>query len=288
MDSSPDHLNSFLISISIIGLIGNLIVAFVYWQKKDKQTSTFFILILAFIDLSVCCLMIPMTIYIEYIKYETSNLFICKLHFFLLTTTVPSSSLLMTAIAFDRYFCICMANVKIITYPRAKLITLILLTISASLGVLPALIAQIKTIYKNDTISDVEDLNKSNSYYDTNSTNHTEAKQCYVNVEYKLLGVRVLKPFKYSYDFIYLASVVIITTLYILIYTEIYTRRKTKRDRKQKLLFNSYLNSGGLINFENGMDEKGKSCFYRIFCFKCKNKQTLKSNLFQFLKINLF
>ncbi len=269
MESNSDHINAFLISISIVGLIGNLIVAFVYWQKKDKQTSTFFILVLAFIDLTVCCLMVPMIIYIEHIKYETDNLYFCKLYYFLLTTTVPSSSLLMTAIAFDRYFFICMANVKIITYRRAKIISLVLLMVSASLGVIPAVIAQTKIISKTENSHSVstDDSNKTYIYYDSaNATyfNQTETTQCYVNMEYKFFGVPVLKPFKYSYDFIFLAAVVIITSLYILIYKEIYTRRKTKRDHKRKLLFNSYVNSGGLM-FENSAANES-SCFYKILC----------------------
>lgn len=291
MESNSDHINVFLISISIVGLIGNLIVAFVYWQKKDKQTSTFFILVLAFIDLTVCCLMVPMIIYIEHIKYETDNLFLCKLYFFLLTTTVPSSSLLMTAIAFDRYFCICMANVKIITYPRAKVISTVLLMISASLGVIPSVIAHIKIAYKNDNsnLHPTDDLNKTYMYYDTNSTltNLTESKQCTTDMEYKFFGVRVLKPFKYSYDFIFLAAVIIITTLYILIYKEIYTRRKSKRDQKQKLLFNSYVNSGGMM-FENNL-RKEKSCFFKIFCMGRGGKKSANgNNLTLFIRFIVF
>ena len=52
---------SFLIIftlISVIGSIGNLLTAMVYWRKKDKQTSTFFILVLALNDLVVCSLLV--------------------------------------------------------------------------------------------------------------------------------------------------------------------------------------------------------------------------------------
>jgi hypothetical protein len=52
---------SFLIIfsfISVTGSIGNLLTAMVYWRKKDKQTSTFFILVLAISDLVVCSLLV--------------------------------------------------------------------------------------------------------------------------------------------------------------------------------------------------------------------------------------
>lgn len=137
---TDQHINTFLTSISIVGTIGNLIVAFVYWKKLDKQTSTFFILFLAFIDLTVCSVLVPTTVFMENIYFETSNQLFCKSYFFLMTTSVPMSSLLMTAIAFDRFFCICMVNRNIMTLSRARFIGIVLLVISASLGVIPALV----------------------------------------------------------------------------------------------------------------------------------------------------
>ena len=121
--SDNGHINVFLTLISVIGIIGNLIVAFVYWKKKDKQTSTFLILVLAFSDFTVCSIFVPLTIYMENVLYETSSLLLCKSFFFIQTTTVPFSSLLMTAIAFDRYFCICMPNRNLLTLPRTRAIS---------------------------------------------------------------------------------------------------------------------------------------------------------------------
>jgi hypothetical protein len=58
----------FLITISVIGAIGNSIVAFVYWRKRDRQTSTFFVLLLSINDLVICCILLPFTIYMEKIS----------------------------------------------------------------------------------------------------------------------------------------------------------------------------------------------------------------------------
>jgi cholecystokinin A receptor len=148
-----EHIYTFLISVSIVGAIGNSIVAFVYWTKRDKQTSTFFILFLAFIDLTVCSILVPATILMEKILFETDNGFFCISYFFLLTTSVPMSSLLMLAIAFDRYFCICMVSRNIMTLHRAKAICVVLLVISGCLGVIPALETSVFSSQSNQTKS---------------------------------------------------------------------------------------------------------------------------------------
>jgi len=97
----------FLSIVSVVGIIGNLIVTYVYLKKGDKQTASFFILVLAFSDLIVCSILVPSTIYMEYIEFRTSSAIYCKLHYFITTTIVPSCCFLMTSIAFDRFFCIC-------------------------------------------------------------------------------------------------------------------------------------------------------------------------------------
>ena len=99
LEEKNQHIFVFLAAISLIGSIGNMLVVIVYWRKKDKQTSTFFILVLALSDLTVCSLLVPMTIYMESILFEIKSQFLCKLYFFLTTTTVPHSSLIMSAIA---------------------------------------------------------------------------------------------------------------------------------------------------------------------------------------------
>lgn len=106
-DEKMTGLLYFLATISLIGIIGNLIVLFVYLRKGDRQTSSFFILVLAFSDLIVCLILVPSTIYMEAHQFETRNNFFCKFFYFITTSIVPSCCFLMTAIAFDRYFCIC-------------------------------------------------------------------------------------------------------------------------------------------------------------------------------------
>jgi hypothetical protein len=234
-----EYIFTFLTTVSVIGTIGNSIVAFVYWRKKDKQTSTFFILILAFSDLTVCSVLIPITIYMEKINFETENIYFCKTFFFLTTTTVPASSLLMTAIAFDRYFCICMVSRNIMTLSRAKLLVLILLIISGLLGVIPALGTVITEQHQSYASVNASDLIYS----------------CMVDTSQNNTFGFLIMPFKRFYDLIYAGSVLTITVLYIFIYKEIYTRRKTKRIRKRELFYNSMINGRGGVSGPNRPDE---------------------------------
>jgi cholecystokinin A receptor len=285
---SNDHITSFLVVISVVGTIGNLIVAFVYWQKRDKQTSTFFILVLAFIDFTVCFILVPLTIYMEKILFETNSLILCKAYFFLTTTTVPSSSLLMTAIAIDRYFCICQANKNVLTLQKTKVIGVILLVISGLLGVIPALGSIVQpnngggnsTLTSNQT-SSTEDYDTSSisnelenkydispsSYYSSNQTNNSTSYQCTVNHDSTSQFAFLIMPFKFVYDFVFVASVITITSLYVLIYKEIYTRRKAKRDRRRELMNTKYLNGGGGAVPVDPQDEENCACYRICFCF---------------------
>jgi hypothetical protein len=226
-----EHIWIFLIAIGVIGTVGNLLVAVVYWRKKDKQTSTFFILVLALSDLAVCSILVPFTIYMESIVFETGSRAVCKLYFFLVTTTVPNSSLIMAAIAFDRYFCICMVNRVILTLKRAKYLVTTLVCISGLLGVIPALSSVIRPqpwYVENATNHD---------FYFENETENSLVCTIDLNAELDNLVWR----FKLFYDLIYACSVITITILYALIYKEIYVRRRMKRTRKQELLRNGCL-----------------------------------------------
>ena len=214
-----EHLGlwAFLGSISMFGFIGNIMVTLVYSKKKDKQTSTFFILILALNDLYICSLLVPMTIYMETRLFETNNLALCKFHSFITTTAIPFSCLLMTAIAFDRFFCICMVYHKIMNLKRAKRIVLCLLVISGALGIIPALAS---------VISISPEANSTNSTLDTN------VYVCIIDVDskYTIFGFLVM-PFKQFYDLIYMASAVVIILLYLIIYKEIRQRKILKNKR---------------------------------------------------------
>ena len=127
---------SILAVIIIIGSFGNAVVLYVYARKNDKLTATLFILSLSIVDFVTCFLIIPMTVAMEIIKFQTDSIFFCKVYYILNTSGIPFSSLLMSAIALDRYFCICHPFLHVMTLRRAKIIVCLLASISLLMGVL--------------------------------------------------------------------------------------------------------------------------------------------------------
>lgn len=247
----------FLCTVSTIGIIGNLIVTYVYIRKGDKHTASFFILVLAFSDLIVCSILVPSTVYMEYVDFFVGSTFYCKLHYFITTTIVPSCCFLMTAIAFDRYFCICQANNNIITLQRAKLLVGLIIFISILLGIIPSLSAIVETSSADDHFNkaNLTVLNTSN-----NSNNTIETfSLCYIDFNSQL-GYYTL-VLKAVMDGIYVIDIVVITILYVMIYEEIYTRRKKKEDRKRELLMTSLRHgaSNKESNFCKGAVVKNRS-----------------------------
>ena len=124
---------------SVVGTTGNAFVLYVFSKKKDKNTSTVFILALASIDFVTCIFVIPFTIFVEYMYKKVDNDAVCKIYQFFITSNVPFSAFIMVAIAIDRYLCICRPWVKIINIKVAKRIILCLLMLSLSLGLITSL-----------------------------------------------------------------------------------------------------------------------------------------------------
>lgn len=222
--------------ISLLGTIGNLLTILCFWRKKDKHTSSFFILVLAMSDLVASSLLVPFTIYMESVSFEITNVTFCKIYFFLITTTVPFSCLLMTSIAFDRYFCICYVHISrnLFTVNKAKIVSLILMLTSSLLGVIPAFHAYVE-------------INAAQNF-----TNSTYSYTCTLDTRTELdyIGNLVL-TFKNFYDLIYVVSVVMVTFLYIAIYKEIRVKNRIKAERIRKLTNLEAAQHNNKIDFSN-------------------------------------
>ncbi|VDN96745.1 unnamed protein product [Rodentolepis nana] len=119
---------------SSIGCIGNTVVMVIYSTKKDRLTSTVFILALAMVDSFACVCLIPLTMYIESVEWRIRSEFLCKFYYVINNSFIPFSSLLISCIAFDRYFAICHPFSKIITVNRAKQIIVAMLLLTLLLG----------------------------------------------------------------------------------------------------------------------------------------------------------
>ncbi|XP_029643655.1 uncharacterized protein LOC115218041 [Octopus sinensis] len=134
---------------SVVGTFGNSIVLHVFLRRKDKVSSTIFILSLAGIDCITCLIIIPFTVIMEYINYGIQYEALCKIYIFLITFNVPLSSFVMVAIAFDRYFCICHSLRNIMNRRKAKIIIIVLIVFAACLGTITSLMHAVYTLKEN-------------------------------------------------------------------------------------------------------------------------------------------
>ncbi|CAL1542594.1 unnamed protein product [Lymnaea stagnalis] len=128
-----------LACFSVLGLLGNSLVLYVYVRKRNKLSSTVFIIALAAIDLVTSAIGMPYTMVVEGLNYHISLDFSCKLYYFIITCTVPFSVFIMVAIAIDRYICICRPHSHVLDSTRAKYCVLVLLFMAIVIGAVAAM-----------------------------------------------------------------------------------------------------------------------------------------------------
>ena len=58
--------------LCVMGTVGNALVLYVFSKKKDKMVSTLFIVIMAIVDFSTCIVIMPATIYMEYVDFKVT------------------------------------------------------------------------------------------------------------------------------------------------------------------------------------------------------------------------
>ena len=141
---------SMLVVFSVFGSAGNALVLYVFSTAKDDLVSTLFIIVLAVVDFSTCLLIIPFTIVVHLVSYQIRFDLLCKLYQFLITSNIPFSALIMTAIAVDRYFCICHPFARLLTLRRARVVVVVLAAFASLLGIIGALT---HSVYKRVGVS---------------------------------------------------------------------------------------------------------------------------------------
>ncbi|KAK0065386.1 cephalotocin receptor 1 [Biomphalaria pfeifferi] len=138
-DRPVNALIIMLASFSALGLIGNSLVLYVYVRKRNKLSSTVFIIALAATDLVTSVVSMPYTMVLEGLNYHITYDFTCKLYYFFITCTVPFSVFIMVAIAADRYICICRPHSHVLDSKRARNSVLVLLLLAILIGIVPAM-----------------------------------------------------------------------------------------------------------------------------------------------------
>ncbi|XP_062607147.1 QRFP-like peptide receptor [Saccostrea cucullata] len=213
---------------SVIGIIGNGIVIFVYTKKKDKLTSSVFILGLAVYDFLTCSVIIPYTACMIYLRFMILYDALCKIYMFLLTFSVPLSAFLMVAIAVDRYLCICHPFLHLLNKTRARAVIVLLTVFACVLGTLSCISYSVY-MYADPSHVEFSDCTEATPYQQEEYTG-----QC--NYPGIIVGMAYFITWQKIYSSFYLISLIIVLLLYTMIYYSV-TRRRSKR-RKQKAINN--------------------------------------------------
>ncbi|XP_067659288.1 orexin receptor type 2-like [Haliotis asinina] len=257
---------------TVFGVIGNALAFYIYSKKRDKTTSNVFILALAATDFVVCLVVVPYTIIAESVEYEFVYDIPCKLYMFCITSNVPLSAFIMTAIAFDRYCCICHPFLHVLTVQRAKFACVALTILSALLGVMTALNFGVYELQRleipleapgngtsfNETLNETDvsrqtyydvmnvslsyDVTNSTGYPQYNETRDTEIHKVYLGVCVPgaiILSMDFTRIYQKLYAGTFLLCLIAVAILYTLIYRSILVRRRWRSKRKRMSCYTS-------------------------------------------------
>ncbi|CAF1395460.1 unnamed protein product [Rotaria sp. Silwood1] len=293
LNSSNNHIVNLFILVGVwiiliitivFGTTGNILVLHVYIKRNDNKACTFFIKMLAFVDLIICFILAPLEL------YQTTtgihNEFFCKIYGFL-NTHVLYSTFLITTIAFDRYFCICWPLYKIITIHRARAIVIICGILSTLLAIIPmseySTIDHILRIHNNHSeqlpietydeydlpvYTHVENIKTSVYILPFIIVNATHVK-CSPRFSLRLDLSNFLYAYRIFHCTLFAICIIIVLILYSFIYNAVYQRRRTrsKRFSTYRKILHSYL-----TNTETEHEEINQNLSLTYICCYCCNK----------------
>ena len=238
---------AMMATVLVIGSIGNTLVIIVLclknssansrWNRYRRRQQTnglqisetgafgrdktldFFILVLAVSDLLVCVIIIPSTITMEINQFRISIDILCKLFYVLFVTNTTFSSLLISAVALDRYLFICHSLKHILTLIRAKILVSTLALFSLGVGIAAGCVVGVKAIHPNSTEGDSQ-------------TNYICEENEYVRgiSETQRTVSQIIKYFNHA---CYLACILVVLILYSCVFWAIVTSRS--RSNKMKV-----------------------------------------------------
>ncbi|VDD79479.1 unnamed protein product [Mesocestoides corti] len=284
-------------AVIVIGCIGNTLVIVVLclknsstnsrWnryrrrqQNGDADTSTFgrdktldfFILVLAGSDLLVCVIIIPSTITMELYQFRISIDILCKLFYIMFVTNTTFSSLLISAVALDRYLFICHSLKQILTLLRAKILVSTLAIFSLCVGIAAGCVVGVKSIQANNSgIS--------------NPQNYICEENEYVRGISELQKT-VSQIIKYINHACYLACILIVLILYSCVFRAIVS----SRSRRDKLAVQQRQQQNGSDSSEQRKPENARPSRQLMVSFSTKiiqkaqfTLQNLRSALMLFI-----
>lgn len=248
----------FLSVLSVVGSIGNVVVLYVFGMKKEKLTANVFIIALASVDLITCLIVIPFTVFMEYVNFHVSSDACCKLYMFLITCNIPFSAFIMVAIAVDRYLCICHPFLRLMTVGRAKVLTACLALYAAILGIC---VSSFHGIYKRNTLAfnnattnattpgAAEMADAGDGRVDWTTVTSSEEADVIrlpgtgdlINLEHceindLIVSMDIQFYYQKLYTFMYPTCLVVVVILYVVIYCSVLRRRSMRQQQKSKSL----------------------------------------------------
>lgn len=135
--STIEIVDTIVLSIlCVLGVIGNLLVIFIFTFKMNRGSSNYFVTVLAVIDFIISIVIIPGTILQDVWVYPFDSDAACKLWELTRTATVIISWFILVAIAFDRYFLICRSP----HVPITKTATILIIATSAGLSIMLSIV----------------------------------------------------------------------------------------------------------------------------------------------------
>ncbi|XP_045202842.2 probable G-protein coupled receptor No18 [Mercenaria mercenaria] len=108
--------------LMVLGLVGNCMVCYYYGFKTRRTTNSFFIVVLALYDITVCAFCMPTEIADIELFYTFENNVACKILRFVNYLAGIGSILTLIAIATDRFKKICKVTAPQMTMKTAKVI----------------------------------------------------------------------------------------------------------------------------------------------------------------------
>lgn len=252
----------YLMTFSLAGSVGNAFVIYIFSRKREKSTTTVFILVLAMTDFFTCLVIIPFTIYYEVMAKRINSNVQCKVYMFLITSNIPFSAFIMVLIAFDRYFKICRPWNQCLDIRMSKKIVIAVLIFALSLGIIPSLTHGVYPI--SDETSTKENVTTSlvfagdkqgahngtvmvlnnTAYQDsvpkfpgnvsTNSSDMRRIYEGYCMPVHEYFSQIFMNTYQNTYASLFLISCAFVTVLYALIFKSITLRRYKKSKRAFK------------------------------------------------------
>ena len=128
----------FMILLCGVGLLGNGLVAIIQTRLKDKSSTDYLVLTMALLDLfcSTCVTPFYMAQNIQAFWELVFSSTFCKLKYFIIYGTNISSTMLFSALAFDRYMRTCHPFSSRYTCSKSKILCVIIILIGISMAVM--------------------------------------------------------------------------------------------------------------------------------------------------------